>query len=75
MTCRFGPQGRIKRSPNNAIDLIAAFSALPATRMTAPTFLARSLTELIALRAREQPDDAAVHTGAMEFGEELQTLT
>lgn len=53
---------------------------------TAPTFHARSLTELLALRAGElggrwrltaetQPDDPAVHTGAAEFGDELQTLT
>lgn len=60
--------------------------------MPAPTFLARSLTDLIALRAcaselppllsgsglipaATQPNDAAVHTGAAEFGDKLLTLT
>lgn len=41
--------------------------------MPAPTFLAQSLTELIALRAKQQPDDPAVHTGVPQFAE-LQTL-
>ncbi len=52
-----------------------------------PKFHARSLTELLALRAGEfmrgdrqltaetQADEPAVHTGAAEFGDELQTLT
>ncbi|WVQ83357.1 hypothetical protein IAT38_005496 [Cryptococcus sp. DSM 104549] len=43
--------------------------------MPAPVFVARSITELIALRAETQPDEPAVHTGAAEFGEELKTLT
>jgi hypothetical protein len=43
--------------------------------MPAPTFKARSLTELIDIRAKEQRDDWAVHTGAAEFGDQLQTLT
>jgi hypothetical protein len=52
-----------------------------------PKFHARSLTELLALRAGEftrgysqltaetQADEPAVHTGAGEFGDKLQTLT
>ncbi|KAL7418303.1 hypothetical protein Q5752_006759 [Cryptotrichosporon argae] len=43
--------------------------------MPVPTFHARSLTELVALRAATQADEPAVHTGAAEFGDELQTLT
>ncbi|KAK8847380.1 hypothetical protein IAR55_005238 [Kwoniella newhampshirensis] len=43
--------------------------------MPAPAFVARSITELISIRAETQGDVPAVHTGAAEFGEELQTLT
>jgi hypothetical protein len=43
--------------------------------MPIPTYAARSVTELIALRAKDQEDEPAVHTGAAEFGEELKTLT
>ncbi|WVR04609.1 hypothetical protein IAU60_001620 [Kwoniella sp. DSM 27419] len=43
--------------------------------MPAPSYVARSVTELIALRAETQGDVAAVHTGAAEFGENIQTLT
>lgn len=39
-----------------------------------PVFHARSVTELIALRAETQGDEPAVHTGSAEF-EGLQTLT
>lgn len=41
---------------------------------TTPTFHARSLTELVSLRAATQPREAAVHTGVPEL-EGLQTLT
>ncbi|WVF69836.1 hypothetical protein IAT40_004615 [Kwoniella sp. CBS 6097] len=43
--------------------------------MPAPTFVAKSITELIKIRAETQGDEPAVHTGAAEFGENLQTLT
>ncbi|TYJ58239.1 hypothetical protein B9479_001064 [Cryptococcus floricola] len=43
--------------------------------MPIPVLAAQSVTELIALRAKTQPDDPAVHTGAAEFGQELKTLT
>ncbi|KAL1412125.1 hypothetical protein Q8F55_003125 [Vanrija albida] len=43
--------------------------------MAAPHFHAQSLTELIALRAKTQPDDPAVHTGIPEDASQLQTLT
>ncbi|ODN75184.1 hypothetical protein, variant [Cryptococcus amylolentus CBS 6039] len=43
--------------------------------MSSPALVAQSVTELIALRAKTQPDDPAVHTGAAEIGQELQTLT
>lgn len=53
--------------------------------MVTPTFYARSLTELVALRACEyafddanlatQSDEPAIHTGAAEFGDKLKTLT
>ncbi|OCF58832.1 L-aminoadipate-semialdehyde dehydrogenase [Kwoniella mangroviensis CBS 10435] len=43
--------------------------------MPAPSFNAQSITELIALRAEQQGDVPAVHTGAAEFGEKLMTLT
>ncbi|WRT64799.1 uncharacterized protein IL334_001733 [Kwoniella shivajii] len=43
--------------------------------MPAPTFNAQSITELIAIRAEQQGDVPAVHTGAAEFGEKLMTLT
>ncbi|BEI91212.1 uncharacterized protein CcaverHIS019_0400320 [Cutaneotrichosporon cavernicola] len=48
---------------------------MTAAPKTEPKFHARSLTELLALRTATQPDDSAVHTGAAEFGDELQTLT
>ncbi|KIR43110.1 L-aminoadipate-semialdehyde dehydrogenase [Cryptococcus deuterogattii 99/473] len=43
--------------------------------MPVPTFLAQSVTELISLRAETQANDAAIHTGASEYGEKLMTLT
>ncbi|KAJ7493419.1 L-aminoadipate-semialdehyde dehydrogenase [Mycena galericulata] len=45
--------------------------------MPVPVYKAKSLTELLAIRAREQPDDAAVHTGIPEKDNSvvLRTLT
>ncbi|OSX67090.1 hypothetical protein POSPLADRAFT_1128883 [Postia placenta MAD-698-R-SB12] len=43
--------------------------------MPAPTFAALSLTELVAIRAREQPDDVAFYTGIDEPGILLRPLT
>ncbi|GHJ89085.1 hypothetical protein NliqN6_5487 [Naganishia liquefaciens] len=42
--------------------------------MPVPTFIAQSLTELIALRAKKQPHAPAVHTGVPQY-QELQTLS
>ncbi|GBE77228.1 putative three-domain protein [Sparassis crispa] len=43
--------------------------------MPAPTFAALSLTELIAIRARDQPTDVAFYTGIDEPGSPLRSLT
>lgn len=43
--------------------------------MPVPTFVAQSVTELISIRAETQANDAAIHTGASEYGEKLMTLT
>jgi len=43
--------------------------------MPAPTFAALSLTELVAIRARDQPNDVAIYTGIDEPGDILRPLT
>lgn len=43
--------------------------------MPAPTYIASSLTELVAIRARDQPNDVAIYTGIDEPGPLLRALT
>ncbi|KAH9923666.1 L-aminoadipate-semialdehyde dehydrogenase [Fomitopsis serialis] len=43
--------------------------------MPAPTYIASSLTELVAIRARVQPNDVAIYTGIDEPGPLLRALT
>ncbi|KAK4688566.1 hypothetical protein P7C73_g1542, partial [Tremellales sp. Uapishka_1] len=43
--------------------------------VSVPIFYAKSLTDLIAIRAAEQGDQVAVWTGAPEFGTEFKSLT
>ncbi|KAI0726890.1 L-aminoadipate-semialdehyde dehydrogenase [Fomitopsis betulina] len=43
--------------------------------MPAPTYIASSLTELVAIRARDQPNDVAFYTGIDEPGPLLRPLT
>ncbi|CCM04467.1 uncharacterized protein FIBRA_06647 [Fibroporia radiculosa] len=43
--------------------------------MPAPTFAALSLTELVFIRARDQPNDVAIYTGIDEPGDLLRPLT
>ncbi|KAI0931549.1 hypothetical protein AcV5_004990 [Taiwanofungus camphoratus] len=43
--------------------------------MPAPKFIASSLTELVAIRARDQPNDVAFYTGISEPGNPLRPLT
>ncbi|KAK0493925.1 L-aminoadipate-semialdehyde dehydrogenase [Armillaria luteobubalina] len=45
--------------------------------MTAETFKAKSITELVAIRARDQPNDPAIYTGSPEDGSTtiLRSLT
>ncbi|KZT73346.1 L-aminoadipate-semialdehyde dehydrogenase [Daedalea quercina L-15889] len=43
--------------------------------MPAPTYIASSLTDLVAIRARDKPNDVAIYTGIDEPGPLLKPLT
>ncbi|PCH34315.1 L-aminoadipate-semialdehyde dehydrogenase [Wolfiporia cocos MD-104 SS10] len=43
--------------------------------MPAPTYVAASLTELVAIRARDQPNDVAIYTGIDEPGDLMRGIT